>query len=132
MSKIKVFLGFSSVNKIMSLKTVFMQDSDIEIVGEANDAVDVLLNVSSTRAEVVVIDLPSSGKDSGLSSHLLAEYPELKVLAISEGGDKIVMYETAMLRREISNTSLGNLADLIRRSLRSLYNGQDAMRPLPK
>jgi len=131
MSRIRVFLGCSSVYKIMSLKTIFMQEPDIEIVGEAIDTVDILLEVGNSHAEVVAIDVPLSGKDSGLCSHLLAEYPEVKVFAVSEEGDRILMYETAVLRREISNTSLGNLPDLIRRSMRSLYNGWDAMRPLP-
>ena len=132
MSRIRVFLGFSSVNKIMSLKTVFMQEPDIEIVGEATDSVDILLEVGNSHAEVVAIDVPLSGKDSGLCSHLLAEYPEVKVFAVSKGGDRILMYETAMLRSEISNTSLGNLPDLIRRSMRSINNGWDATRPLPR
>jgi DNA-binding NarL/FixJ family response regulator len=131
MSRIRVFIGFSSVNKIMSLKTVFMQEPDIEIVGEASDTIDILLEVGNSHAEVVAIDVPLSGKDSGLCSHLLAEYPAVKVFAVSEEGDRILMYETAVLRREIANTSLGNLPDLIRRSMRSLYNGRDAMRPLP-
>ena len=126
-----MFLGCSSVNKIMSLKTVFMQEPDIEIVGEASDTIDILLEVGNSHAEVVAIDVPLSGKDSGLCSHLLAEYPAVKVFAVSEEGDKILMYETAVLRREVSNTSLENLPDLIRRSMRSLYNGWDAMRPLP-
>lgn len=131
MSRIRVFLGCSSVYKIMSLKTVFRQEPDIEIVGEAIDTVDILLEVGNSHAEVVAIDVPLSGNDSGLCSHLLAEYPEVKVFAVSEEGDRILMYETAVLRREISNTSLGNLPDLIRRSMRSMYNGWDAMRPLP-
>lgn len=131
MSRIRVFLGSSSVNKIIFLKTVLMQEPDIEIVGEATDTMDILLEVGNSRAEVVTINVPLSGKDSGLCSHLLAEYPELKVFAVSEEGDRILMYEAAVLRREISNTSMGNLPDLIRRSMKNLYNGWDAMRPIP-
>jgi DNA-binding NarL/FixJ family response regulator len=123
MERIRVLLGFSSIEKILSLKAMLMQEPDIEIVGEAIDAVDILLKVASTRAEVVAIDLPSEGKDAGLSSHILAEYPEVKILAVSEEGDRIVKYETAILRREAPNASLENLVDFIRLSMTCVNNG---------
>jgi DNA-binding NarL/FixJ family response regulator len=109
-------LGLSSMDRLFPLKAMLIREPDIEIVGVAIDALDILLKVASTHAEVVVIDLPASGKDSGLCSHILAEYPEVKIFAVSEEGDRIVNYETAMLRREASDTSLENLVDLIRMS----------------
>jgi DNA-binding NarL/FixJ family response regulator len=107
----------------MSLKTVFMQEPDIEIVGEASNIIDILLEVGNSHAEVVAIDVPLSGKDSGLCSHLLAEYPEVKVFALSEEGNRIVMYETAMVRKQASETSVEKLVDLIRHSVRGEDNG---------
>jgi DNA-binding NarL/FixJ family response regulator len=114
----------------MSLKARLMQDPHIEIVGEATNNVEILLNVGCTRAEVAAIDLPLSGEESGLCSHLLAEYPDVKVFALSEGGDRVVIYETGVLRREVPNTSLENLTNLIRRSMRSM-DSRDAIRQLP-
>jgi len=116
MGKIRVLLGLSNMDRLLSLKEILIQEPDVEIVGEAIDPLDILLKVASTYAEVVVIDFPTSGKDSGLCSHILAEYPEVKVFAVSEEGDRIVNYETVILRREASNTSLENLVDLIRLS----------------
>jgi DNA-binding NarL/FixJ family response regulator len=123
MEKIRVLLGFSRIEKILPLKALLMQEPDIEIVGEAIDAVDILLKIASTRAEVVAINLPSAGKDAGLSSHILAEYPEVKIFAVSEEGDRIVMYETGMMRREASDTSLESLGGLIRQSMSNVDNG---------
>jgi DNA-binding NarL/FixJ family response regulator len=123
MARIRVLLGFSSIDKVLALKAMLMQEPDIEIVGEAIDAVDILLKVASTHAEVVAIDLPSAGKDAGLSSHILAEYPEVKILAVSEDGDRIIIYETAILRREAANTSLESLVHLIRQSMSCVNNG---------
>jgi DNA-binding NarL/FixJ family response regulator len=123
MAIFRVLLGFSSINKVLTLKEMLMREPDIEIVGEAIDALDILLKVAGTHAEVVVIDLPSSGKDSGLCSHILAEYPEVRVFAVSEEGDRIVNYEMAMLRKEASNTSLENLVDLIHRSVSCVDTG---------
>jgi len=123
MKRIRVLMAFSSMNRVLPLKAVLMREPDIEIVGDAIDAIDILLKVASTHAEVVAIDLPLSGKDPGLCSHILAEYPEVKILAVSEERDRIVIYETAMLRREAPNTSLENLVDLIRRTMNRVDTG---------
>jgi DNA-binding NarL/FixJ family response regulator len=116
MGKIRVLLGFECADRILAFRTMLMGEPDIEIVGEAINNVDILLKVGSTHADIVAIDLPPYGRDSGLCSHLLAEYPEVKIFAVSEEGDRIVIYETALLRRETSN-SLENLADLIHQSM---------------
>jgi DNA-binding NarL/FixJ family response regulator len=123
MAIFRVLLGLSSISKVLTYKAMLMREPDIKIVGEAIDPLDILLKVASTHAEVVVIDLPSSGKDSGLCSHILAEYPEVRIFAVSEEGDRIVYYEMAMLRREASNTSLANLVDLIHQSVNYVDNG---------
>ncbi len=123
MARIRVLLGFSVMDRALPLKLMLIQEPDMEIVGEAIDTVDILLKVGCTHAEVVVIDLPRYGKDSGLCSHLLAEYPEVKVFALSEEGDRIVMYETAMVRKQASETSVEKLVDLIRHSVRGEDNG---------
>jgi DNA-binding NarL/FixJ family response regulator len=123
MAKYRVLLGLSSISKNIALKSLLMHESDIEIVSQADNALDILLGITNHRAEVVVIDLPSSGKDSGLCSHILAEFPEVKILAVSEGGNRIVIYEMAMLRREESDTSLENLAHFIRKSVNYIDNG---------
>ena len=120
MERIRVLLGFSSMNRVLSFKAMLMWEPDIEIVGEAIDAVDILLKVPWTHAEVVAIDLPDGKRDAGLSSHILAEYPEVKIFAVSEEGDRLVMYETGIVRSKILGTTQENLVDLIRRSM----NGQ--------
>ena len=123
MERIRVLLGLSSINRNILFKAMLMKEPDLEIVGEATDAIDILLQVASTRAEVVVIDLPSAKNDAGLSSHILTEYPETKILAVSEGRDRMVIYETSVLRWEATNTSLESLGDLIRRLMPCVDNG---------
>lgn len=119
---IRVLLGFSSIDMIHQVKTCLMLEPDIQVVGEANDAVDILLKIATTNPDVVAIDLPSSGKDAGLNSHILTEYPDVRILAISRKGDRIVIYETAVFRRETLHTSLESLGEVIR-SISCLENG---------
>ena len=114
---IRVLLAVWCMKETTFLKTMLLQEPDIEIVGEAVDNVDALLKVGSTRADIVAVDLPPCGKDPGLCSHLLAEYPDVKILALSEGGDKIQIYERAVVRNTVSSTSIKQLAKLIRSSV---------------
>ena len=90
------------------------QEPDLEIVGEVNSPIDVLLELGSTQADVVVIDLPTSGKDPGLCSHLLTEYPEVKVVAVSSGGDTSIVYETGVIQRYLPDVSLEAVTGIIR------------------
>ena len=127
MVKIRILLALSNVKGILSLKTMLMQQPDMEIVAEASDPIDVLLKVGTNQAEVVAIDLPTSDEDSGLCSHLLAEYPHVKIIAISEEGDRAMMYKTGMVRRQIPDTSLEYLVDLIRWSMINTDTGWNDM-----
>ena len=117
MAKIRIFLALSRVKRLPALKNMLMRTPDMELVGEDGGSIDILLKAGATRAQVVAIDLPSTGEDSGLCSHLLAEYPQLKIVAVSEEGDRIIMYETRMTRKLTSDTSLEGLMDLIRWSV---------------
>jgi DNA-binding NarL/FixJ family response regulator len=117
MSKIRVFLGLSSVNKIHSLKKQLLRDPEIEIVGEAINNLEILLKVGNTHAEVVAVDLPLSEDDAGITSHLLEEYPQVKVFAISEEEARIILYGTAKIRKEIQQGNLEKLIDLIHQSV---------------
>ena len=96
---------------------MLMNEPDMEIVGEADNTIDILLKVGTTHADVVAIDLPPTGEDPGLCSHLLSEYPQVKIIAISEEGDTAVTYESGVVRKYLPDMSLENLTDLIRWSM---------------
>ena len=50
------------MNRIPTLKAMLMREPDMELVGEAIDTLDVLLQVKNTNAEVVAIDLHTMNK----------------------------------------------------------------------
>ena len=89
-------------------------DPSLEIVGEVIHPIDILLELGSTQAEVVVIDLPASEEDPGLCSHLLAEYPEVKVVAVSSGGETSIVYETGIIRRYLPDASSETVTQYLR------------------
>ena len=88
-------------------------EPDLEIVGNVVHPIDALLELGSAQPEVVVIDLPTSGEDPGLCSHLLAECPEVKVVAVSSGGETSIVYETGVTRRYLSDASPESVTQFI-------------------
>ncbi len=114
MSGIRVLLACPRLKTLDVWKFLLAQEPAIEVVGEAEDPVDILLSAGSTQADVVVIDLPTAERDPGLHSHLLAEYPQLKVIGVSSEGDSTVVYSIGIVRREAQEISLQTVTNLIR------------------
>ncbi len=102
-------------------RTLLTQEGNLEVVGVAKDPVDTLLKVGETQADLVVIDLPPSREDPGLCSHLLAEYPQLKVMAVSNSGDIGVLYRTGTIRLDLSFSS----PQVLRHQIQELAHGAD-------
>ena len=103
------------------LRSLLGKEPDIELVGEADGAIEALLKASDTQPTAVVIDLPSNGQDPGLYSHLLEENPQVKVIAVSHDGSRAVKYERGILRRQVEDTSPQTLNKLFH----SLWLDQD-------
>ena len=121
MPRLRILLTCPRMTKSSTWSTLLSQDPDVELVAKADGAVDTLIKTGNTDATVVVINLPSSGGDPGLYSHLLEEYPHVKVIAVSEDGRSAIKYEKGILKRQIRDTSLQTLKDLFK----SLWMEQD-------
>jgi DNA-binding NarL/FixJ family response regulator len=87
MKRIRVLLA-ALPPLVSSLLTYLIQDqSDMEVVDAIGEPVQLLMAVKDTRANVVVLPLPESGEMPGICSHLLAEFPDLLILALSINGE---------------------------------------------
>ena len=96
------------------LRELLSHQEDMEVVGEVLDPLEILYAVRETEADLVVTTLPESG-EPGISSHLLAEYPELLVLAVSPRRNRARLYRQVVLREELSDTADEGLLSTIRR-----------------
>lgn len=114
MARIRVLLGCARFTKANLWRTLLSQEADIELVAETSDAIATLLEIGNSQADVAVIDLPPSGEDPGLVSHILEEYPRAKVIAVSGDGERAVKYEKGIIRREIPDASPENLGEVFR------------------
>jgi len=98
------------------LRSLIQRQADMEVMGEVLDPVELLLAVDETQADVVVVDLPESGEEPGICSHLLAEYPQLLVLALSPGRDRAILYRQSIIKEELSKLSEDEILEAIRKT----------------
>ncbi len=96
----RILLGTISAGWQRTLLDLVQADSDLEIVGATDDAVDLLMQIQQLKADVVVLSQLPGGGEPGVCSHLLLEYPNVTVLLLPPNGG----YETLcrmVLRKEI-------------------------------
>jgi DNA-binding NarL/FixJ family response regulator len=55
----------------------------VEVVSHPADRFMLLTSIQALRPDVVVLFSPDPGQEPGICSHLLAEYPHLKVVMLS-------------------------------------------------
>jgi DNA-binding NarL/FixJ family response regulator len=63
----------------------------IEVVGAATHPTELLLAAGSLDVDVVVVGAPPSGEPPGIASHLLDQYPHLRVLAVASDGRQVLL-----------------------------------------
>lgn len=101
-----------------TIRKVFHSDPDTRLLGRFDDEIELLLAVGEKNADVVVLPM-ALGKEQGLSSHLLAEYPNLVILGIRYEDSTGLLEQLCPVRRLISDMNPRNLSKELRRAVLS-------------
>jgi hypothetical protein len=88
-------------------------EPDLTLVGRVNGRVELLLAVDD-GIEVVVIGAPQRIPPPGIYSHLLSEYPNLKVLVLAANTGELDMYWRGLRRKHLGSLSEAALIGRIR------------------
>jgi hypothetical protein len=80
------------------------------------DPIDLLSAVGEMQAEVVVVTLPDSGEMPGICSHLLYEYPQLLILALSSTRSRAYVYRQVITVEQLSSTSDADILTAVRKA----------------
>jgi DNA-binding NarL/FixJ family response regulator len=77
----RLFIYDDSAERIDSLKSLFMLNDELELVGEANDCTHALADMERTKPNLVLMDINMPNVDgiAGLIA-IKSKYPEIKVL----------------------------------------------------
>ncbi|MEU8234396.1 hypothetical protein AB0C12_32820 [Actinoplanes sp. NPDC048967] len=79
---IRVFLAVPPPLRV-ALQEAISAAGDCEAVGTADRPLDTLLATGAAHADVVILGAEGNGEPPGIVSHLLAEYPDVKVLCVA-------------------------------------------------
>jgi two-component system response regulator DevR len=112
---VKVLLANRPEALRTGLATLLQQQSDIEVIGTVLDPIELLVAVGDTQADVVVVTLPDSGEMPGICSHLLHEYPQLLILALSSARTKACIYRQAITVEPLADVSDEGILSAVRR-----------------
>lgn len=118
MRKIKVLLAIRPRMLSEVIKHTVERQPDMEVVGELIDPSGLLRALRATEAEVVIITLVDSDREPELGSSLLAAYPRLKIIALSERGDTAVLYQAGAPKQRIDDVGEESLLGAIREFVR--------------
>ncbi len=115
MDNVRVLLANSPRMLRESLQGLLDRQNDIEVATAPPDPIELLSAVDRTEADVVLVTLPESGADPGICSHLLAQYPELLVIAVSPVDGRAVVFKQVITREELRPVAEDDLLKAIRR-----------------
>jgi DNA-binding NarL/FixJ family response regulator len=91
---------------------------DITIVRTAVGAVEILLAVGEANVDLVLV-LLEGDTVPGIATHLLAEYPLVKILAVTGDTRHAVLYEMHPRLVPLGDLAAGGLAGAIRTAVRT-------------
>ena len=112
---VKILLANGPEALRAGLATFLQQQSDIEVVGTVLDPIELLVAVEDTQADVVVTTLPDTGEMPGICSHLLHEYPQLLILALSPDRTRACVYRQAIMVEPLADISDEGILAALRR-----------------
>src|SRR5215467_1628586 len=74
---VRILLGAIATEWRRMLLDLARDDGDLEIVGTAEHAMDVLLQAEELKVNVVVLSQLPDGHEPGVCSHLMLEFPNV-------------------------------------------------------
>ena len=103
-------LPVSLFERVMSLA---VQQPDIVLVGQVQDPVELLMAVGS-GVDVLILGAPQADPMPGICSHLLSEYPDLRILVLASTGEAAILYWLGLRRQQLHPLSAAALLSGIR------------------
>ena len=79
----------------------------IEVVGQSSDSLDLLCSIGRLRPEAVFLWAADALKEPGIVSHLLQEFPHLKVIVVSP--DHFTISDVGVRTRYFSAPSIDSI-----------------------
>ena len=92
-----------------------MTNAGMEVVGQSSDSLDLLCSIDRLRPEVVFLWASDALKEPGVVSHLLQEFPHLKVVVVSP--DHFTISDVGVRSRLYADLSMESIRTSVEESL---------------
>ena len=79
----------------------------MEVVGESSDSIDLLCSIERLRPDVIFLWNANGLKEPGICSHLLQEYPHLKIVVLSP--EHYTISDVGLRERQFSDFSMDSM-----------------------
>lgn len=99
------------------VKELIEQQTDMQLTGEVQGTIEVL-EAAGENVDIVVHGAEHPYPLPGICSHLLSEYPNLRILVVAPSGEEAVLYWLGLRRQQLRKVSSANLLKSIRRAHR--------------
>jgi hypothetical protein len=116
---IKVLLALHSPDRRKLWRGLIEQEPCIELIGEVEDPVDLLVEVTRTQVDAVIQEWPSE-ETPGFVSILLTEYPDLLVVGIPENGAHAFLCRQAISKKQLPTADLHDVLSEVQRRVPAL------------
>jgi AmiR/NasT family two-component response regulator len=91
-------------------------EEGIEVIGEAVEPLNLLLQVNQHAADVVVLSQLENGGEPGICSHLLLEYSNLGILLLPSTPDSGPLHWMVLHREVVKEASTEGLRYVLRKA----------------
>jgi DNA-binding NarL/FixJ family response regulator len=99
-------------------KQLILEQPDMEVVGELGNGVQLLLATGQTQPDIIILGVESS-ELPGIGSHILHEFPHVKLLGVSVDAQHLSLYELRPSMGLIGDISPQGLLEAIRKSVQT-------------
>ena len=113
LSIIRVLVANLPAPRARLVTRLIQQQSDITLVGQVMGQVEVLL-ATEMDTDILIFGAPRAHPPPGICSHLLAEYPHLRILVLAHSGGTAAMYWLGMQHSNPVHISRHDLLSTIR------------------
>ena len=117
MQKIKVMLASRPQMLSAIIRNMIDLQPDMIMVGEVIDPIKLLFAIRETPVDVVIVTPLKANGEPKICSHLLLEYPSLKVFTLSAKGEAAYLYQSNVPKMRIDNPSGQAILSAIREAL---------------
>ena len=111
---VQVLLAVDSPLLAGFLRDLLRRAPDIEVVGEVDDPVDLLLAIAETGAQVVIHSWPNGEDVPPICSVALTEYPDLLFIGLPSDADGMTTCRQTITTTRIPSIGLDDLLGEIR------------------